>query len=78
MRDSSENPAGLRYENRGIETYSPTPRVTLKKIIKMSNKKKKCCDGCKKGQPGQNKACAAKLMMEKLKEAKDVAALTKV
>lgn len=44
----------------------------------MSNKKKKCCEGCKKGQPGQNKACAAKLMMEKLKEEKDAAALTKV
>jgi hypothetical protein len=31
-----------------------------------TNNKKKCCEGCKKGQPGTNKACQAKLMAEKL------------
>ncbi len=28
--------------------------------------KKDCCQGCKKGEPGQNKACQARLMVEKL------------
>ncbi|WP_405378271.1 hypothetical protein [Nonlabens sp. Asnod3-A02] len=32
----------------------------------MSAEKKNCCQGCKKGQPGLNQSCQAKLMMEKL------------
>jgi hypothetical protein len=34
----------------------------------MRTEKKKCCEGCKKGQPGQNKSCAAKLLIKKLKK----------
>ncbi|MFD1063983.1 hypothetical protein ACFQ1Q_12065 [Winogradskyella litorisediminis] len=31
----------------------------------MNSEKKKCCEGCKKGQLGTNKACEAKLMLQK-------------
>ena len=31
---------------------------------------KKCCQGCKNGQPGQNKSCQAKLLMEQVKKKK--------
>ncbi|MFC4635004.1 hypothetical protein ACFO3O_13870 [Dokdonia ponticola] len=36
------------------------------------SEKKKCCQGCKNGQPGQNKACQAKLLMEQLEQQKEV------
>ncbi|WP_187248642.1 hypothetical protein [Mesonia sp. K4-1] len=32
--------------------------------------KKKCCNGCQKGQSGNNPSCKAKKMVEKLKEEK--------
>lgn len=32
----------------------------------MSKEKKKCCQGCKKGQPGQNKSCQVRLMVEQM------------
>ncbi|MEO9952410.1 hypothetical protein [Nonlabens sp.] len=41
----------------------------------MSTEKKNCCQGCKKGQPGLNQSCQAKLMMEEL--AKKATATTK-
>jgi hypothetical protein len=31
---------------------------------------KKCCQGCKSGQPGQNESCKAKLLMEQLEKNK--------
>lgn len=34
----------------------------------MSTEKKKCCEGCKNGNPGQNGSCRAKLMAEQLKK----------
>lgn len=33
--------------------------------------KKKCCEGCKKGQPGLNKSCQAKLLLEELEKKKE-------
>lgn len=30
--------------------------------------KKKCCEGCKKGEPGQNQQCKAKLLAEQLEK----------
>lgn len=36
-----------------------------------TEKKKKCCQGCKKGQPGTNKACQARLLMEKINDQLD-------
>ncbi|PZW40732.1 hypothetical protein LX95_01800 [Mesonia algae] len=33
--------------------------------------KKNCCNGCQKGQPGNNASCKAKQMAEKLKEEKE-------
>lgn len=38
----------------------------------MSTEHKKCCDGCKNGQPGTNEACSAKLMMEALKNNQEI------
>lgn len=37
----------------------------------MSTEHKKCCEGCKKGQPGTNEACSAKIMMEALQKSQD-------
>ncbi len=41
-------------------------------------KKKKCCEGCKKGQPGTNQACKAKLMIEKINLKKESTLLKEV
>lgn len=43
-----------------------------------TEKKKKCCDGCKKGQPGTNEVCRAKLMIEKLQEQKALKVATEI
>ena len=32
---------------------------------------KKCCQGCKNGQPGKNESCKAKLLMEQLEKNKE-------
>lgn len=37
-----------------------------------------CCQGCKKGQPGQNKTCKAKLMLEHIEKSKEGKTQTKV
>jgi hypothetical protein len=42
-----------------------------------SDKKHKCCDGCKNGQPGQNLSCQAKLLFEELNSKKQLAKTTK-
>jgi len=34
----------------------------------MNTEKKKCCKDCKKGQPGKNESCKAKLMVEQLQK----------
>lgn len=33
-----------------------------------NTKNKNCCQGCKKGQPGQNKICQAKIALEKMQQ----------
>ncbi|WP_339687226.1 hypothetical protein [uncultured Nonlabens sp.] len=38
-----------------------------------SEKKDKCCQGCKKGKPGENLSCQAKLLFEELQKKKELA-----
>ncbi len=33
-----------------------------------TTKNKNCCQGCKNGQPGQNKTCQAKIVLEKIQQ----------
>jgi len=35
-------------------------------------KNKKCCQGCKNGQPGRNPRCQAKLLMENVKQQQEL------
>lgn len=40
--------------------------------------KNNCCQGCKNGQPGQNKTCQVKRMLEQLEKNKEVKTHTEV
>lgn len=46
----------------------------------MSQEKKKCCQGCKNGQPGQSKSCQVRLMVEQInaQKASEITAKTEV
>lgn len=38
----------------------------------MNKEKKNCCKGCKKGQPGKNESCKARLLLEKINNSKKI------
>lgn len=69
MRDSSENPTARGTRSEELKRIA-RPLWSRQKNKKMSTEKKKCCKDCKKGRPGKNESCKAKLLVEQLRKQK--------
>ncbi|MFT5890295.1 MAG: hypothetical protein ACI9Y7_000385 [Dokdonia sp.] len=60
----------LGASQRGILREKPFNFEASLGAFKSRLSSKKCCQGCKNGQPGQNESCKAKLLMEQLEKNK--------